>query len=347
MVRPSSTLHRASSSRSAPDAGLEAYYDTIYARETAKTTAAATLLDKYRRVVDALHDRVGLTLQVQAESDGHADPALPQQELRQLVLTRLAADEYETAEASALADKLVQAATERLVLLVPRNDTDVGFEVRSLQEFMAARALVSGDEDSVLERLRRAAPSSHWRNTWLLAARRVAARQEHLIDQLLSVVAALDAQDYLALQLAPGADLTADLLDDGFAATSPKTERLLLRQAVELLRSPINAASITAADLLQRASTEGSSGGSRVIADVAVQGARRAVPRKDHRSNGPAAVDEQDGSPCRARPAACPRLGQRHRARAPGSAVRALPRLHHAERSTETCAGRNDCGSTA
>ncbi len=259
---------------------FDAYYETIYARETAKSTPAAKLLETHRRTVDALHDRVGLTLQIRAETDGHTELGLPQDDVRELVLARLTTDEYEPVAAAELADKLVKAATDRLVLLVPKNDNDVGFEVRSLQEFMAARALVSGDEHTVLERLRNAAPSSHWRNTWLLAAGRIAARQEHMIDQLLKVVADLDAEDFLAMQLAPGADLAADLLDDGFAATSPKTERLLLKQAVELLRRPVDTASVTAADVLQRVSIEGSSAGSRVIADVATKSLGGQPPEK-------------------------------------------------------------------
>jgi hypothetical protein len=63
------------------------------------------------------------------------------------------------------------------VLLVPVLHDDIGFEVRSLREFMAARSLTSGPDDRVRERLSVLAPSAHWRNTWLFAAGRLPADQ--------------------------------------------------------------------------------------------------------------------------------------------------------------------------
>jgi len=259
---------------------FDAYYQTIYNRETGKHSSTAQLLEQHRRTVDALHDRVGLLLQVQAETDGRAEPTLPQVKLRSIALARLTADEFTATTADDLADKLVLAATDRLVLLVPKGDADIGFEVRSLQEFMAARALVSGDDDKILERLRHLAPSSHWRNTWLLAAGRVAEQRDHLVDRLIAVLGAVDAHDYLTLQLAPGAELAADLLDDGLAATSPRTERLLLAQAVEALRRPLDATAVTTADVLQRIAAEGSPGAARLIADVAKQALASGPPQK-------------------------------------------------------------------
>lgn len=258
---------------------FDAYYQTIYNRETGKNSSTARLLEQHRRTVDALHDRVGLLLQVQAETDGRAEPSLPQTELHALALARLTADEFPSEAADDLAGRLVFAATDRLVLLVPKGDADVGFEVRSLQEFMAARALVSGDEDRVLERLGSLAPSSHWRNTWLLAAGRVAEQREHLLDRLIAVLGTVDAHDFLTLQLAPGAELAADLLDDGLAAASPRTERLLLAQAVDALRRPLDATTVTTAEVLQRISMEGSAGATRLIADIAKQALASGAPQ--------------------------------------------------------------------
>lgn len=259
---------------------FDAYYETIYNRETGKQSATARLLEQHRKTVNALHDRVGLLLQVQAETDGRAEPAIHRDDLRALALARLTAEEFPPDAAAGLADQLLLAATDRLVLLVPKGDANIGFEVRSLQEFMAARALVSGDESVVLDRMRRLAPSSHWRNTWLLAAGRVAEQRDHLVDPLIGLLRALDAHDYLTVQIAPGAEFAADLLDDGFAATSPRTERLLLKQAVEALRRPVDPTTITTAEVLQRISLEGSAGAARVIADVTKQALAADPPQK-------------------------------------------------------------------
>lgn len=259
---------------------FDAYYDTIYNRETAKRTSTATLLEQHRATVNALHERVGLGLQVQAETDDRTEPVIPSNELRDLALARLTAHEHPAAEAEALADKIVQAATERLVLIVPQNDTDVGFEVRSLQEFMAARALVQGPDRDVLDRLRHIAISSHWRNTWLLAAGRIAATREHLVDPLIHLLADVDATDDLAPLLALGAELATDLLDDGFAGTSPRVERLLLAQAMQVIRRPLDAGTLQAAEVLQRISKEGVAASAAAIGDVAKQALGAEPPQR-------------------------------------------------------------------
>jgi hypothetical protein len=108
------------------------------------------LLDQHRNDVTLLHERVGLLLQLRAEHSGDAEALLPNQELHGLTLQRLLDEGHAEADAERLAKELVNAATKRLVLLVPLTADAVGFEIRSLQEFMAARALVAGDSATVL-----------------------------------------------------------------------------------------------------------------------------------------------------------------------------------------------------
>jgi hypothetical protein len=121
---------------------FDAYYETVYSRETGKVTSAGNFLDQHKKTIDALHARVGLLLQVQAETGATTDTVLPQDALRDLARARLVQGGYEAEPADDLVDRIVKAATDRLVLLVPKGDRDIGFEVRSLQEFMAARAIV-------------------------------------------------------------------------------------------------------------------------------------------------------------------------------------------------------------
>ena len=259
---------------------FQAYYETIYTREIGKNSATARLLEEHQHTVDVLHERVGLLLQVQAESDERSEPVLRKEELRALAVSRLTAEEYTTAQAADLAGQIVTAALDRLVLIVPHNDSDVGFEVRSLQEYMAARALSTGPDSEVLARMRHLAPSASWRNTWLLAAGRIAATRGHLVDPLVHLLDELDASDELTMQLTLGADLATDLLDDGFAATSPRLGRLLLRQAVQALHRPLDGATISTADALQRISDDAGPSAERAITEAARQALAGDPPAK-------------------------------------------------------------------
>lgn len=238
---------------------FEAYYQTIYNREIAKQMPIARLLEQHRRTVDDLHAEVALRLQTVAEASGNASAAMAHDEFQELAFDLLDRQEFPADEAANLAARIANAATRRLVLLVPKNINDVGFDVRSLQEFMAARAITMGTDEEVLTRLRHLAPSSHWRNTWLLATGRVAANRTHLIEKVIALLDDLDTQSFLSMYLLPGATVALDLLDDRFGAPSPKVERLLLKKAVEVLRQPPNLGTGQAAEILQRASTEGTS----------------------------------------------------------------------------------------
>lgn len=217
---------------------FNAYYETVYSREVAKTGPIARLLDENGMHVHALHERVGLLLQYRAERKGESESVLTESELRRLAVEQLQSEGYEPAASDQLAKRLVDAATLRLVLLVPSTPGHVGFEVRSLQEFMAARALVTGPDEKVLARLSVLAPSAFWRNTWLLAAGRIFAARAHLRADLLTVIQDADTQSMLAAHVAPGASLALDLLDDDVAATTPRYRHVLIKHTAELIGMP-------------------------------------------------------------------------------------------------------------
>jgi hypothetical protein len=232
---------------------FDAYYQTIYEREIAKSRAIGDLLEQQRSNVNWLHDQVGLLLQRRAEHAGDAEALLPNQELHDLAVRRLHEQGYADAERDRLAAGLVKAATDRLVLLVPKAQGAVGFEVRSLQEYMAARALVVDDDPTVLQRLEQLAPSAHWRNTWLLAAGRTFALREHLRDRIVTLLDDIDAADLLSLLVVPGARLAIDVLNDDIAAQAPRYRRLFATRALAHLQFPPDTAVRGLADTLREA----------------------------------------------------------------------------------------------
>jgi hypothetical protein len=246
---------------------FDAFYQTVFSREVAKPTATGRLLERHRATVDEVHAQVGLELQIRSERL-NMDAALPQDAVEALARQILLDEEFPPAEAGGLAAQIAAAAMDRLVLLVPKHLEDVGFDVRSLQELMAARALTTGDTEQVMKRLRLTALSAHWRNTWLLAAGRLARRDRHLVDRILGVLGEVGAASYLDTVLKPAADLALDLLDDRFAAPSPRVDRLLLDRAVDALRVPPTRGAGNAADILQRASAAAGPAASALVGRV-------------------------------------------------------------------------------
>lgn len=229
---------------------FKGYYEIVLAREQAKKTVDAELLERHAGHVEELQDAVGLQLQMRSERQGDAEAALPDLELRSLAASLLRREQYAPDIADDLASKLVSVAMRRLVLLVPLPAGGVGFEVRSLQEFMAARALVSGPDSQIVAGLQVLVPSAHWRNTWLLAAGRLFADRGHLRGELLTAMRSSDAVDTLGAAITPAAHLAVDILEEGIAETSPGHEITLVQHALELLRKPPDLYLVRLADVL-------------------------------------------------------------------------------------------------
>jgi hypothetical protein len=214
------------------------YYDVIYDREVQKKNYLATVLAERRADVDAIHHATGLRLQVASESAGEAEALLSSQDFETIIRDRLAEQGHEGAVLERLAGDLLRAARDRLVLVTAKGKDQVGFELRSIQEFMAARALVDGLDEQVVERLRVIAPSAHWRNTWLLAVGAVYRSRPRLFDPVLHMMRELDASDTFSLIVETAPRLAIDILDDGMASKSPKHLRLLVDLALQLLTGP-------------------------------------------------------------------------------------------------------------
>ncbi|MFI0925124.1 NACHT domain-containing protein [Streptomyces sp. NPDC021012] len=215
------------------------YYQVIFNREVSKPGPIGLLIDDYRTQIDHLHERVGLFLQVQSEGVGDSDAIISREQLSRITQRHLKEEGYSDPDAYSLASRLVEAAMHRLILLVPKKGDSFGFEVRSLQEFMAAKALVCDDLSRTIDHLRMIAKSAHWRNTWLLAAGRIFLERPSFRDRLVNLLDEVQASDELSLFVKPGSMLAADLINDDVAARSPRFLRTFTKQALELVEEPL------------------------------------------------------------------------------------------------------------
>lgn len=215
---------------------FDAYYKAIYSREEVKASTLGDALKNYQPIVDYLHEQVALYLHVQAQEPGRAESTVPSEALTPLLLERLRADEHPEEVVRRVAETLVQAVRNRVVLLVGIKAEEVGYEVRSLQEYFASRALTAGAEETILERMSKLVPSSHWRNTLLLAAGRLEKHPNSgLVRALLPRLEEADTAGQLSIEVRPGQRLALDLLDDSFAARVPAVRRVLLQRALGMI----------------------------------------------------------------------------------------------------------------
>lgn len=217
------------------------YYQTIEQREQKKAFAYGPLLrDQAPQVLD-LHLRVGLMLQRQSETAAGSDAVLTRDRLGDVAWQVLTDAGYKPSTTDRdLLEKVLVAATHRLVLLVPRPGGGYGFDVRSLQELMAAYALTTGTLEDALPRLRLVAASPHWRNTLLFALGRYFSEpQPHQKQAATNLVLTLDegASVRLGSVFPVGPNVAAEVVDDGMVS-EPRYLHPLINHAMEALSEP-------------------------------------------------------------------------------------------------------------
>ncbi len=217
------------------------YFSHIYEREIERNTYASPLLRDYRIYVEQIHQRVGLLLQVEAEQSGGAAARITRDRLREVISQVLSDAEVAEPELQSLAQQIAIATEQRLVFLDEQESGKFGFEIRSLQEFMAAWALTMGEDEHIKNRLHQIARAPMFENTLLFATSRLFAEGSHL-------------RGFVATQLCPGlnedrsnpvfgltnagARLALTILDEGSVLSQPKYSKVLMQYACGIMTSP-------------------------------------------------------------------------------------------------------------
>ena len=216
---------------------FNSYYDVIYLREVERSIPASIILRDYRPDIKAIHNQVGLLLQMNSERTGRTDAKLSRDRFVSLVEARLKAEGHTGEHLHALGRQIVEAASQRLVFLVEVESEQIGFEIRSLQEFMAAECLMDGADQNIRQRLDEIAPIPFWRNVFLFAAGKCFAERQELREPVHAICAALNEidDDEIAGTYLAGSDLAIALLEEGSSRRQPRFESLLARIAIRAL----------------------------------------------------------------------------------------------------------------
>ena len=220
---------------------FQQYYRIIYRREMERgVPVLSQLLRDYEADINAIHYRTGLLLQIESERTRYTDATISSEEFKAIVADRLSGEGHPNPELSRLTESIAASATDRLVFLVPSQSGRVGFEIRSLQEFMAAEALMDGADEIVVKRIRTIAAVPFWQNVLLFAAGKCFSERQWLRDSISQVCGELndDPNDKSTRLTLAGARVAVSLLEDGPARRQPAYSQALARQVFSLMKLP-------------------------------------------------------------------------------------------------------------
>jgi hypothetical protein len=213
------------------------YFEVLKKREKGKGGPNQKIIEKYLSSLSPIHQRAGLVLHTDAEHAGAAFSAFDKVKFKALLKNYLLSCGYSNEESTKSSDELYLLAINRLVLLATKEEGKITFDVRSLQEFMAAAALTSGSADVVEARMRHIARMSHWRHVFLIAASRTFTDDtwHHLRTTVATIPRDIEAT-HAAYQISrSGAKLSLEMFCDGIGVDHPISRRILAQHAMELL----------------------------------------------------------------------------------------------------------------
>lgn len=217
---------------------FDKYFAVVLQREQGKSGPVGDTMKRLSRQIAAVHYKAGFLLHGEAETQGGSEASLSVADFRELIKGQLEDEEYEGEELQQVTEALLAASTERLVLLVHRSEGQFSFEVRSLQEFMAAAHLMTGREAIVQKRLGAVAGRAHWLHVFQIAASKCFSANdcEQYRDTILNICLDLNENgEEIDRLLRTGSQLALALLDDGLAHDQPKYRRLLFKTALDVL----------------------------------------------------------------------------------------------------------------
>jgi hypothetical protein len=221
---------------------FDGYYTTIYNRERQKAVPPYDLiLSKRQKTITQLHHDIGFLLQLKGESLADGAVSLPLDVFERAADAYLDEEGHDESQRKELVAGIVALAEQRLVFLTSRVRGQLSFEVRSLQEFMAAECIMSGLPELVIARLQEIAPVPYWRNVWLFAAGKCFAdvHSRHLQDRIGVLCEDVNSSDERILsETYAGSELALDVLDSGVVAENPRCARRLAKVALQLLARP-------------------------------------------------------------------------------------------------------------
>ncbi|NQZ12634.1 MAG: hypothetical protein HRT35_36240 [Algicola sp.] len=214
------------------------YYDTIYAREQQKAVLPFYgVLNEHKPEIDTLHHEVGFILQCRAEQSGETQADMSIAEFEKMVVNYLQENGLEAANLIEQKNLILGAANERLVFLTSRKKDRLSFEVRSLQEYMAAACITAVDSSEIITRLKIIAHSAYWRNTLLFAIGRffVDADLRKYRDKIRLLCTDLNRETPQNEACKLGSRLALEILESGSINSTPTFIRHLADGALELL----------------------------------------------------------------------------------------------------------------
>ena len=219
------------------------YYTTIFKRE--KQKAIYKVLNSHERIIDEIHFKLAYNLQTSSENAQNPAAYISNQDFRDFIVGILKEEGFSEEGIQTLSNNICANVTERLVFISEIQDQKVGFIIRSMQEFFAARYLLSLCDEDIKTVLENISKNVYWRNTLLfLIGGLHIEHKSTLVECVIALCHKMNGEDCSPSEtnsnklLCLGSWLALDILIEGSFADSPKNENVFINLLRHILSLP-------------------------------------------------------------------------------------------------------------
>jgi hypothetical protein len=205
------------------------YYNTILKRE--KQRSVSPILNEKQSYITEIHEKLGLFLQAESEKSVNPGASIKKDKFAKLVEVYLKNKGLEHDQITKMAKEILRVATDRLVFISEIEDEQIGFAIRSLQEYFAATDLIHNIEDQQIKpRLVKIACNSYWGNTLLFAIGYISKNKKYLVSTIESICNELNGSSNefeindLNSKTKKGSWLALEILNEGIFNDTPNDE---------------------------------------------------------------------------------------------------------------------------
>ncbi|WP_141217051.1 hypothetical protein [Rhodococcus sp. 14-2483-1-2] len=216
------------------------FYETLYKRESNKTGSVGHLLGQYKHDINYVHEAAARWIEFASNDSTRSVASIPRTVIKSITYDRLLSEGQPVHVARDLAAEIVRATLERLVFLVPMATDSVGFELRSLREYLVARSIASGDGDIIIRRIRLICNHPDWQNIALLAVGSIFSNRQELRGPAIEAIRETQAISDVDLLSPAGSSIALELVADNVANNTPRYLDLLFDHALQLLDHPVH-----------------------------------------------------------------------------------------------------------
>ena len=220
------------------------YYDTIFRRE--RQRGLLKVLEEYPEYIKNIHNQLGLYLQTVSEKNTNPAATITATEFEQQVASYLISEGSEEERLSALVNEIIATATNRLVFISELQDQQIGFAIRSLQEYFAALGyLRSASDNETVDKLGKIVTNAYWSNTLLFSFGYLADSKPYMNAQIESLCYELNGSSNnprlpypISSMIAMGSQIALNILIEGIFRGHRKVENKFINLLGSLFSIP-------------------------------------------------------------------------------------------------------------